>query len=63
MRERLGELIDRIHELNEERRYLANTKANCFFCRFQTLCTVPPGRRRVPDPVWGRTPAETVVGS
>ncbi len=42
MRERLAELIARIRGLNERRRYLANTKANCFFCRFQTLCTRYP---------------------
>lgn len=42
MRERLAELIARIHGLNRERRYLANTKASCFFCRFQTLCTRYP---------------------
>ena len=42
MRERLAELIDRIRELNEERSYVANTKASCFFCRFQTLCTRYP---------------------
>src|SRR4029434_11247089 len=35
MRERLTELIDRIRGLNQERRYVANTKASCFFCRFQ----------------------------
>ena len=64
MRERLGGLIDRIHELNEERRYLANTKANCFFCRFQTLCTrYPQGGAVFPIQVGVETPAETAAGS
>ena len=64
MRERLGGLIDRIHELNEERRYLANTKASCFFCRFQTLCTrYPQGGAVFPIQVGVETPAETAAGS
>jgi RecB family exonuclease len=64
MRERLGGLIDRIHELNEERRYLANTKANCFFCRFQTLCTrYPQGGAVFPVQVGVETRAETAAGS
>ena len=58
MRERLAELIARIRELNERRRYLANTKANCFFCRFQTLCTrYPQGGAVFPIP--GPVPAPT----
>ena len=63
MRERLDGLIDRIHELNEERRYLANTKASCFFCRFQTLCTRYPEGGAV-FPIQARTaaPAETAAG-
>jgi superfamily I DNA/RNA helicase len=64
MRERLGGLIDRIHELNEERRYLANTKASCFFCRFQTLCTrYPQGGAVFPIQARGAAPAETAAGS
>ena len=42
MRERVSALIARIRELDHERRYVANTKANCFFCRFQPLCTRYP---------------------
>jgi hypothetical protein len=38
MRERVSELIGRIRELDRERRYVASTKANCFFCSFRTLC-------------------------
>ena len=39
MRERVSALIARIRELDGERRYVASTKASCFFCRFQPLCT------------------------
>jgi hypothetical protein len=42
MRERISALIGRIRVLDRERRYVANTTANCFFCRFQTLCTRYP---------------------
>ncbi len=42
MRERVAGLVDRIRSLDEDRRYVANTKANCFFCRFQPLCTRYP---------------------
>jgi superfamily I DNA/RNA helicase/RecB family exonuclease len=42
MRERVSALIARIRELDGERRYLADTSANCFFCRFQPLCTRYP---------------------
>jgi superfamily I DNA/RNA helicase/RecB family exonuclease len=64
MRERLTELIDRIRELNEERRYVANTKASCFFCRFQTLCTrYPQGGAVFPIDAPATAPAEVVAGS
>ena len=64
MRERLTELIDRIRELNEERRYVANTKASCFFCRFQTLCTrYPQGGAVFPVEAPATAPAEVVAGS
>jgi superfamily I DNA/RNA helicase/RecB family exonuclease len=39
MRERVSALVARIRQLDRDRRYVANTKANCFFCRFQPLCT------------------------
>ena len=42
MRERVSALITRIRELDRDRRYVASTKANCFFCRFQPLCTRYP---------------------
>jgi CRISPR/Cas system-associated exonuclease Cas4 (RecB family) len=42
MRERIAELISRIRELDQDRSYVADTQANCFFCRFQTLCTRYP---------------------
>jgi RecB family exonuclease len=42
MRERVSGLIARIRDLDRERRYVADTKANCFFCRFQTLCSRYP---------------------
>lgn len=64
MRERLAELIDRIRELNVERRYVANTKASCFFCRFQTLCTrYPQGGAVFPIDGLVTAPAEVVAGS
>ena len=64
MRERLTELIDRIRGLNEERRYVANTKASCFFCRFQTLCTrYPQGGAVFPVESPATAPAEVVAGS
>jgi ATP-dependent exoDNAse (exonuclease V) beta subunit len=53
MRERVSALIARIRELDDERRYVASTKANCFFCRFQPLCTRYPQGGAVfplPDP-------------
>ncbi|MCI0634645.1 MAG: ATP-dependent helicase [Actinobacteria bacterium] len=42
MRERVAELISRIRDLDRDRSYVADTQANCFFCRFQTLCTRYP---------------------
>jgi hypothetical protein len=64
MRERLGGLIDRINELSDERRYVANTKANCFFCRFQTLCTrYPQGGAVFPIQARAGEPAETAARS
>ena len=64
MRERLADLIDRIRELNVERRYVANTKASCFFCRFQTLCTrYPQGGAVFPIDGLVTAPAEVVAGS
>jgi superfamily I DNA/RNA helicase len=51
MRERVSALIARIHQLDDERRYVASTKANCFFCRFQPLCTrYPQGGAVFPIP-------------
>jgi len=64
MRERLADLIDRIRELNVKRRYVANTKASCFFCRFQTLCTrYPQGGAVFPIDELVTAPAEVVAGS
>jgi RecB family exonuclease len=42
VRERISDSVTRIRELAETTEYLANTKANCFFCRFQSLCTRYP---------------------
>ena len=42
MRERVSGLIGQVRALEQDRRYVASTKANCFFCRFQTLCTRYP---------------------
>ncbi|MEX2202889.1 MAG: PD-(D/E)XK nuclease family protein, partial [Actinomycetota bacterium] len=42
MRERVSGLIGQVRALEQGRRYVASTKANCFFCRFQTLCTRYP---------------------
>ena len=42
MRERLSELIATVRLLGEEGRYVPSTTANCFFCRFQTLCSRYP---------------------
>jgi superfamily I DNA/RNA helicase len=54
MRERVSGLVAQVRQLDEERRYVASTKANCFFCRFQTLCTRYPQGGAVfpiPEPV------------
>jgi superfamily I DNA/RNA helicase/RecB family exonuclease len=37
--ERISALIARVRELRGSGEYVANTAANCFFCRFQPLCT------------------------
>lgn len=42
MRERVSGLIEQARRLGQDRRYVASTTANCFFCRFQTLCTRYP---------------------
>ena len=42
MRERISELIGRVRRLDGERNYVAKTTAQCFFCKFQTLCTRYP---------------------
>src|SRR5262245_20334156 len=57
MRERVSALISRIRELDRDRRYVANTKANCFFCRFQPLCTRYPQGGPV-FPITDARPAE-----
>jgi superfamily I DNA/RNA helicase len=53
MRERLGELIDRVRALEGSGSYRAQTTAECFFCSFRTLCSrYPEGGTvfPVPDP-------------
>jgi len=42
MRERLSGLVETVRRLDEEGSYTASTKASCFFCRFQTLCSRYP---------------------
>jgi superfamily I DNA/RNA helicase/RecB family exonuclease len=42
MRERLSSLVRRVRELREAGSYRADTAANCFFCRFQTMCSRYP---------------------
>ena len=42
MRDRLSDLIGRIHQLDETGRYVPDTAADCYFCSFQTLCTRYP---------------------
>ena len=68
MRERIGTLVERIHALDRDRRYVASTAASCFFCRFQPLCTrYPQGGAVFPIPETGSndampadaTPAQT----
>jgi hypothetical protein len=39
MRERVGALVRRVSDLDERSAYTASTAANCFFCRFQTMCS------------------------
>lgn len=52
MRERLSGLVETVRRLDEEGRYTASTKADCFFCRFQTLCSrYPQGGEVFPIPV------------
>jgi superfamily I DNA/RNA helicase len=42
MRERLSDLIGTVRRLDDEGGYVPSTTANCFFCRFQTLCSRYP---------------------
>jgi superfamily I DNA/RNA helicase/RecB family exonuclease len=58
MRQRLSSLVDRVRRLRDEGSSRASTAANCFFCRFQTMCSrYPQGapvfetRSRVPQEV------------
>lgn len=55
VRERISELVGRIRELDQTQAFVASTKASCFFCRFQTLCTRYPQGGAVfpldPEPV------------
>jgi hypothetical protein len=52
MRQRVAGLVGRVSSLDDERAYTASTTANCFFCRFQTMCSrYPQGA-----PVFGATP-------
>jgi superfamily I DNA/RNA helicase/RecB family exonuclease len=38
MRQRVAGLVRRVSDLADQGAYTANTAANCFFCRFQTMC-------------------------
>ncbi len=38
MRSRVEGLVERVRMLTEEGSYTASTAADCFFCRFQTMC-------------------------
>jgi superfamily I DNA/RNA helicase/RecB family exonuclease len=56
MRERVAGLVRRVSELADQGAYTASTAANCFFCRFQTMCSrypqgapVFPTAPRVPE--------------
>jgi hypothetical protein len=62
MRERVTGLVRRVATLAEDGAYTASTAANCFFCRFQTMCsrypqgaavfapaTAPEAAARVPE--------------
>jgi superfamily I DNA/RNA helicase len=52
MRNRLSGLIATVRRLDEEGSYVASTSANCFFCRFQTLCSrYPEGGEVFPIPL------------
>ena len=58
MRARVTALVGRVRALSEGGTYTASTAANCFFCRFQTMCArYPQGApvfdqtRRVPQAV------------
>jgi hypothetical protein len=42
MRERLSGLIESVRRLDREGRSAPSTTANCFFCRFQTMCSRYP---------------------
>ncbi|MEW6060067.1 MAG: ATP-dependent DNA helicase [Actinomycetota bacterium] len=42
MRQRLSDLIATVRRLDEQGSYVPNTTANCFFCRFQMLCSRYP---------------------
>ncbi len=62
MRERIGTLVERIHALDRDRRYVASTAASCFFCRFQPLCTrYPQGGAVFPIPDEAREDAPADV--
>jgi superfamily I DNA/RNA helicase len=51
MRERLSGLVETVRRLNDAGRYTPSTKADCFFCRFQTLCSrYPQGGEVFPIP-------------
>ncbi len=56
MRTRLSGLIERVRELDRAGRYVPNTRADCFFCRFQTLCPRYPEGGEV-FPIEERVPA------
>jgi len=42
MRERLGGLIGRVHELYESETFHPNTQADCHWCDFKSLCPLWP---------------------
>jgi hypothetical protein len=42
MRDRLSSLVERVRQLRQEGTYHASAGANCFFCRFQTMCSRYP---------------------
>ncbi len=51
MRERVSRLIAEVRRLRQAESYVASTSANCFFCRFQTICSRYPQGRPVFDMV------------